>query len=76
MSRTLLNTLQSLCFCAGHVNTIFVCRIDLAKQLPVALSNSWSHEEIEALVEFILLMSSGDKWPRHKSLKFCESARQ
>lgn len=63
---------------------VSVREMDSAEKLhvPVSLSKSfgtsgvWSEEEIKALVEFILLMSSGKKWPTHKRVDFWEGAGQ
>ena len=32
--------------------------------------NVWNQQEIEALVEFVQLMSGCEKWPCHKNMKF------
>ena len=52
-----------------------------AQEHPVAqLSRSfvdrgtWDENECRALVEFIVLMSSGERWPAHKMMSFWERA--
>lgn len=36
--------------------------------------DAWSEEECRALVEFMMLMTDGDKWPAHKRIDFWEHA--
>ena len=35
---------------------------------------SWSEEEVQSLVEFILLMCDGEKWPTHQRWHFWQCA--
>ena len=37
---------------------------------------SWKIEELKALVEFILLMHTSDKWPTHQRMHFWECASE
>ena len=37
---------------------------------------SWKIEELKALVEFILLMHTSDKWPTHQRMHFRECASE
>jgi len=38
------------------------------------LKERWTEAELEALTEFVLFHTSGDKWPSHKQQNFWSAA--
>ena len=40
------------------------------------IREKWSEEEVEALAEFALFHTPGDKWPSHKQSAFWASASE
>ena len=40
----------------------------------VHLKEQWSENEVEALTQFVLFYTSGEKWPAHKKTNFWTGA--
>ena len=50
-----------ICVCKRSINNV---------------KEKWCDDEMKALIEFVLLYSSGEKWPSHKQAVLSNSAGQ